>query len=233
MKGKEIIQIFPDGNAVRKNLKRLLLIFSIALLVTGFSSLDSPYTATQPPPALPSPTPTDDPLAIPVLPENPTEFDLGKHSYYYNCMPCHGGHGEGLTDEWRQTWVEDHRNCWERGCHGGREKDEGFPLPTIVPAVILDSGALREFAQPEDLVTYLRTTHPPQSPGVLAEDDYRALVAYLWTANGKVDSQAVEDPALSSSTIKWTRAAALALAGIIVFALIGLVYFTTRQKNSR
>ncbi len=66
------------------------------------------------------PAPTADPLAIPVLPEDPTQVDIGRVSYYYNCMPCHGDHGQGLTEEWRQTWVVDHRNCWDRGCHSGR-----------------------------------------------------------------------------------------------------------------
>ena len=82
------------------------------------------------------PTPTLDRLATPVVPENPTPVDLGRQVYYLNCMPCHGDAGQGLTEEWRNVWVEDHRNCWAKGCHGGRLEDEGSPLPRTIPAVM-------------------------------------------------------------------------------------------------
>ena len=42
-----------------------------------------------------SPTPTPDPLAIPLLPESPTQVDIGRNLYYYHCMPCHGDQGQG------------------------------------------------------------------------------------------------------------------------------------------
>jgi hypothetical protein len=142
-------------------------------------------------PTLPSvqasspPTPTYDPLATPVLPENPSAQDIGKHVYYYHCMPCHGDQGQGLTDAFRAIWEEDHQNCWGRGCHGGRERDEGFPIPTVIPAVILEGDALQRFASQDELVAYLELTHPPQEPGRLAVTDYESVVAFLWTANHK------------------------------------------------
>jgi hypothetical protein len=180
MNAKEGFCVFPGGKTARKKTGILLLmVIGASLLVAGFTNPNNGSHQNQSSDTSPSPTPTSDPLAIPVLPENPTEFDLGKYSYYYNCMPCHGDHGQGLTDEWRQTWEEDHQNCWGRGCHGGREKDEGFPIPKVVPAVILDSDALQKYTQPQELLVYLRTTHPPQDPGRLTEDDYRTLVAYL------------------------------------------------------
>lgn len=131
-------------------------------------------------------TPTPDPLAIPELPENPTQVDLGRVSYYYNCMPCHGDHGQGLTDEWRATWVDDHQNCWARGCHSNRYGEEGFPIPTIVPAVASASGALNHFSTPDNLYDYLKSTHPPQNPGVLTEEDYWALTAFLLSENNQL-----------------------------------------------
>ncbi len=122
-----------------------------------------------------------------MLPENPSQVDTGRHVYYYNCMPCHGDQGQGLTDEWRQVWEEDHRNCWDRGCHAGRKEDEGFPIPTVVPAIIEEQYdghlALAHFANSADLFRYLKTTHPPQNPGILSDDEYNALVAFLWQAN--------------------------------------------------
>jgi cytochrome c len=64
------------------------------------------------------PSPTVDRLAIPVLPDHPTQVEIGKNVYYYHCMPCHGDKGQRLTSEWRSQWVDDHQNCWGRGCHG-------------------------------------------------------------------------------------------------------------------
>ena len=159
-----------------------------SLLLTWLSGLAvSPYAhplrqATIQPP---SPSPTYDPLAIPTLPAHPTQFDLGKSLYYYHCMPCHGDLGQGLTDDFRKVWEEDHQNCWGRGCHGGRQEDEGFPIPTFIPGIISDQDSLSRYRKFEDLRGYLHDTHPPQYPGRLAEDEYQALTAYLWEANQK------------------------------------------------
>ena len=100
-------------------------------------------------------------------------------------MPCHGDVGQGLTDAFRMIWEEDHRNCWERGCHGGRPKDEGFPVPTLIPAIISPDDLLVKYPDLESLVTYLHDTHPPQRPGKLENDEYRALAIFLWVSNNK------------------------------------------------
>ncbi len=129
------------------------------------------------------PTPTLDRLATPVVPENPTPIDLGRQVYYLNCMPCHGDAGQGLTEEWRNVWVEDHRNCWAKGCHGGRLEDEGYPLPKTIPAVIGPEANSRQFASSTELLAYLVQTHPPQRPGALDKAEYEEVTAYLWHAN--------------------------------------------------
>jgi hypothetical protein len=135
-----------------------------------------------------------DRLAIPVLPDNPTQVELGSDVYYYNCMPCHGDRGQGLTDEFRQLWVEDHQNCWGRGCHGGRVDDPGFPLPKKIPAVSHLPGALMEFPTPEDLYTFLHTSHPPQRPGALETSEYWEVTAFLLEENGRLPSDGQVGP---------------------------------------
>lgn len=130
-----------------------------------------------------TPTPTRDRLATPVVPENPTPVDLGRQVYYLNCMPCHGDVGQGLTDEWRNVWVEDHRNCWAKGCHGGRLEDEGFPLPKTIPAVIGPAATLAHQATSDELLAYLQQTHPPQRPGKLEKVEYEEVTAFLWHEN--------------------------------------------------
>ena len=140
------------------------------------------------------PTPTPDRLATPVVPENPTPIDLGSKVYYQNCMPCHGDRGQGLTDEWRQVWVADHRDCWARGCHGGRVDDEGFALAKTVPPVIGMETNLARYASVDQLLEFVQHTQPPQLPGALSQDDYRSVTLFLWHANGR--DATVVDPAV-------------------------------------
>ena len=139
-------------------------------------------------PQEPDPTPTVDRMAVPALSANPTQVETGENLYFYHCMPCHGDFGQGLTDEFRGAWVEDHQNCWASGCHAGRVDDGGFPIPKFVPAVIGSETApvLQKFATDTALYTYLKETHPPQTPGILEEHEYWALTAYLFAENGRL-----------------------------------------------
>ena len=167
----------------------------------------------------PQPTPTVDRLAAPVLPKNPSQVDIGRSLYYYNCMPCHGDYGQGLTDEFRGIWEEDHQNCWEPGCHSGRAGEEGFPLPRTIPAINIASRSEQLFPANDDLYEYLHTTHPPQNPGWLQEEEYHALAAYLFTLSGR------QLPASEASQTALTvpGLTVVGLAGL----LVGLLLFTT------
>jgi demethylmenaquinone methyltransferase/2-methoxy-6-polyprenyl-1,4-benzoquinol methylase len=164
---------------------RVIAFLCIPLLVIPFIiGFSAPASQTAIPLTnLPQPasTPTIDRLAIPTPPDNPTLWDNGRIEYYYHCMPCHGDQGQGLTDEWRAVWEEDHQNCWGRGCHGGREKDEGFPIPKYIPPVtgVVHSPRFESLVPGFGLYAYLYTTHPPQRPGSLTSEEYWALAAYL------------------------------------------------------
>jgi hypothetical protein len=129
---------------------------------------------------------TTDRLAEPALPASPTQVEIGRHRYYFHCMPCHGDGGQGLTDEWREVWVEDHQNCWGRNCHTGNSELAAFYIPRSVPAVVGQPGALASFGTPDALFEFLLRTQPPQRPGVLAEDEYWALAAFLLHENGRL-----------------------------------------------
>ena len=142
---------------------------------------DIPQTTPAPAPQMPM----EDRLAEPVLPESPTQVDIGRNLYYFHCMPCHGDRGQGLTDEWREVWVEDHQNCWARGCHTGRAELEAFAIPHTIPAVIGPPQALGAFERADDLFDFLRATQPPQRPGALADSEYWALTSFLLHENGR------------------------------------------------
>ena len=164
-------------------------------LLAWFGSLPFQISTTQQ--DIASPTPTYDPLEEPPLPEDPTEFELGRNLYWHWCMPCHGDRGQGLTDEFRGIWEPEHQNCWGRGCHTGRKEDQGFPIPTVVPALVNESH-LAHFLSVQWLAEYLQSTHPPQSPGILKPEEYHAIALFVFTMNGRslVDIPVTGTPAL-------------------------------------
>jgi hypothetical protein len=170
-----------------------------------------------------TPTPMLDRLATPVVPENPTPVDLGRQVYYLNCMPCHGDVGQGLTDEWRNVWVEDHRNCWAKGCHGGRVEDEGYPLPKTIPAVIGPKAGMARQATFTELTVYLEQTHPPQRPGKLEKQEYEQVTAFLWHENQRDTAPVSPLPV----------AIIVGGLGIVVSVLLFLLllYRTRRMRN--
>lgn len=156
--------------------KPLFLLFPLLVLFI----LPRFQTASQHPSI--SPTPTYDPLVEPLLPEDPTEYELGRNLYWHWCMTCHGDKGQGLTEEFRAIWDPDHQNCWGRGCHAGHSGDMGFPIPTVVPALVNETH-LAQFASVQDLADFLKATHPPQSPGILKSEEYHAIALFVFTMN--------------------------------------------------
>jgi len=190
----------------------LLLIISLTLCSTAHPVRSD---------AAPTPTATlmVDRLATPIVPDNPTPVDLGRHVYYLHCMPCHGDVGQGLTDEWRAVWVDDHQNCWARGCHGGRIDDEGFPIPKTIPAVIGAETGMLQHTTTTTLTAYLAQTHPPQRPGELEQQEYEQVTAFLWHEN-HLDTPASASPLL------------LAAGGVVsVAGVLALVYRARRMRQ--
>lgn len=171
-----------------------------------------------------APQPTPDAFEAPDIPTNPSEVQAGELVYYYHCMPCHGDHGQGLTDEFRGLWVEDHQNCWAIGCHGGRVSDEGFPIPKYIPAVSDRIDQLLRYPSPEDLYAYLERTHPPQYPGALEDEQYWAVTALLLfdnqrlAADGHVGPQQIDLPRIEpvAGIIGFIAACAL-VAGLLIW----------------
>jgi mono/diheme cytochrome c family protein len=199
----------------------------VELVVTGLLVLTAVivlFTRNAAPaePLFPATLKTADRLAEPPLPENPTQFERGRYLYWLNCMPCHGDRGQGLTAEFRSLYVED-QNCWARGCHAGRMEDQGFPLPRTIPAIISANRKLPPFATPDKLFEFLRTTHPPQHPGILTDNQYWAISNYLLVRNKRLSPGQVLGPDAQTSEPgdfwRFTTAGALLLlaAGIVVW----------------
>ena len=196
---------------LRRGCAAWLIVIAIVLLFSAASPTSADLALT--------PTPTIDRLATPVLPANPTTADLGRQVYYLNCMPCHGDVGQGLTDEWRAVWVEDHQNCWAKGCHGGRQQDEGFPLPQTIPAVIGLAANMTQHATFAELESYLHETHPPQRPGKLTQQEYEQVTAFLWHENQR------DAIAAMPSVVVVLAVGALSIAAIIAL----LIWYRARR----
>ncbi len=135
------------------------------------------------PSAQPFPTSTPDRLARPTLPPHPSQADQGAQVYWLFCLPCHGDRGQGLTDEFRQTYPPEDRNCWTKGCHGERPYEHGFTLPKQIPPLI-GPGALSRFSNAYQLKTYIQATMPYWKPASLTDEQAWQVTAFLIRQNG-------------------------------------------------
>jgi cytochrome c len=160
----------------RTRVSLLLLCFLVTLLIAGsfcFRNVTAQASAT----------PTPDRLAQPTLPPIPSQADFGAQVYWLSCLPCHGDKGQGLTEEFRQTYPPEDRNCWESGCHGERPYEGGFQLPRNVPALI-GKGTIEKFSNAATLQAYIRAAMPYWKPGSLSEEDAWRVTAFLLRENG-------------------------------------------------
>jgi hypothetical protein len=154
-------------------------------------------------------------------------------------MTCHGDRGQGLTDEFRAIWEPEHQNCWGRGCHSGRPGEEGFPIPTVVPALV-NENQLERFASLEELTEFLQETHPPQSPGILKTEEYHAIALFVFTMNTR---SLVSVPALTMTAPAPTPIpppepkpvpSLLFVSALILLVVLGsLVFAFTMVRKSR
>lgn len=220
------MQDFPYSKQKKHGVIKWILIGNIFVFFIALNLLPGRYGAFSV--SAQSPTPTPDRLAEPELSEDPTQYEAGEYLYWMNCMPCHGDYGQGLTDEFRELWPEDHQNCWGRGCHGGRNMDEGFPIPKYIPAIISTTGDALAFHDPEELYSYLLTTHPPQHPGYLPEEEYWAMTAFVLAENGLISQESEIGPNLGITTEKVLVSS---VSGLLVLAFCGeIIWLRTREK---
>jgi cytochrome c len=123
-------------------------------------------------------------LAEPTLPAAPSQADYGAQTYWLLCLACHGDRGQGLTDEFRETYPPEEQYCWERGCHGERPYDFGFKLPMQIPAVVGPEAALGKFTTAARLNAYIMAAMPYWKPGSLTEEEGWLVTAFILRENG-------------------------------------------------
>jgi hypothetical protein len=206
-----------ETNALAALFIPALVVFFILISSDPSESMALGILATATP--WPSETPTPDRLATPVMPESPTQLDIGRNLYYHHCMPCHGDRGQGLTDEWRQVWVEDHQNCWAHRCHTG-QPDEGFAIPRFVPPVSGSPQVLGGFQTADNLFDFLRHTHPPQRPGALSDTECWALTAFLLHENGRLPPNVEVGPGAAERSEPRVGVIATVTLGLLLIVLL-------------
>jgi cytochrome c len=164
------------------------LIFKFTLIFVGIALLFAALFFERRPaapfhPQLSTAVPTPDRLAKPTLPASPSQADYGAQVYWLSCLPCHGDRGQGLTDEFREVYPPEDRNCWNSGCHGKRPYQNGFTLPTKIPALV-GQGALQKFPTAANLHGYIFAAMPFWKPGSLTEEESWQVTAFLLRQNG-------------------------------------------------
>lgn len=185
-------------------IKFIFVPFGIALLIAGLffdtGTADSARLQVDV-------TPTVDRLAQPTLPAAPSQADHGAQVYWLSCLPCHGDRGQGLTDEFRETYPPEEKYCWESGCHGARPYENGFALPMKIPGLIGET-TLAKFADAAQLNAYTRATMPFWKPGSLTEEESWRVTAFLLRQNGLWDGK-TELNASNAAQVKIPRGAFL------------------------
>lgn len=141
-----------------------------------------------PAPTVPGAVPTMDRLAPPPTVPSPNQADEGAQLFWLHCQPCHGDHGQGLTDEWRAQYPPEDQYCWNSGCHGPQPYDQAFALPTAVPAII-GQGALTKFPTLDSVYRYVSVAMPYFFPGDLTQEEYLAITAHMARGNGLWDGR--------------------------------------------
>ncbi len=207
-----------------------LRILSLALALT-FSLALLPVRDGEARPPLMAATPTPDRLAQPTLPPLPSQADYGAQVYWLSCLPCHGDKGQGLTDEFRQAYPPEDRNCWQSGCHGKRPYENGFQLPEKVPAVI-GKDTIQKFSNAAALQAYIRAAMPYWKPGSLSDEEAWQVTAFLLRENG-LWNDSTEIESQNAAQITWTDTNT-SRSGIFLWlsllSIFALLFFVLRRR---
>lgn len=210
------------------------LFILIAILSLPPNAQASPQTQSTATP-LPQPTPTFDlsRLDKPVVAaDNSEQLKEGSVIYWGVCLTCHGDRGQGMTEEWRDAYGIEDRDCWQSGCHGPDHPTEGFEIPRdlVIPPVA-GPGRLTRFKNAQELHDYVLASMPWWKPGNLSDEEAWQVTAYVLTLQ-KVMPRNLELTDTNASAITTQNAvpqpsddqlAVFTLTAILAVAAIGLI----------
>lgn len=220
-----------------------VLLLALGSLMTSGVQASPQAQSTSTPTAQPTPTFDIKRLDPPVVSDdNSDQLKKGAAMYWGVCMACHGDRAQGLTDEWKDAFGEEDRNCWQSRCHGPDHPTPGFLIPENKPIPALAGpGKLARFKNSQELHDYILASMPWWDPGRLTSEEAWQVTAYILRLH-KVMPSDFELTETNASAISTTyavpqpgddRPALLILLGVLALAAIGLVAQDLRQTQSQ
>ncbi len=211
------------------------LLLAGGLLPTAAPTAQPTIISTATPLGTPSPalvlTLSANRLAKPAMSSPPTQADKGAVYYWLVCIPCHGDKGQGLTEEWREVFGPEEKNCWQAECHGKRHPDDGFELPRAAPPV-LGANALGRFNNAEELHHVISTSMPWYRPSLMTAEESWQVTAFLLRQQGVMPPQVTLNEGnapifqlrTSAPQVAEEKPVTAAVIGLLVVAVVGLVW---------
>lgn len=220
----------------------VFLFLTISSLGTSSAQASSQIQTTPTPPPAPTPTFDVQRLAKPVVDSAYAEqLHNGSIIYWGVCMACHGDHGQGLTEEWRDAYGPVDRNCWQKGCHGNDHPENGFLIPKdmLIPAVA-GPGRLTRFKNAQELHDFIGASMPWWDPGQLTDEESWEVSAYVMKLHKVMPMDFVlSSKNASAITTQYAvpqpvndRPAVIALTSLLALSGIGLLLQDRLKRRS-
>jgi quinol-cytochrome oxidoreductase complex cytochrome b subunit len=209
----------------RRFIALLILAFGIFFLASVTINTSLVSATSQSTPTFDTSRLTQPPTVVP-----PAQSDNGAQIYWSMCMSCHGDHGQGLTEEWRDSYIPDMRDCWKSGCHGSDASKNSFEIPKTGAPALAGAGKLARFTNSFELYRHIRQNMPLSPTGSLTSEEAWSLTAFILSLNSKQPDGFLLNE-INGSAIPVHRKAklpeseipgSLILVGILIFAAIGL-----------
>ena len=100
-------------------------------------------------------------------------------------MSCHGDRGQGLTEDWLNSFPLEERDCWQSGCHADDAPQNSFEIPqTGIPALV-GTGVLSRFSNSLELQRHILDNMPFGRAGLLPPEEAWTLTAHILQMNGR------------------------------------------------
>lgn len=207
----------------------LMIFFAFAATIVSTGAAAQTIIST------PSPiAPTFDPtrLAQPPTVMPPAQADNGAQAYWSMCMGCHGDHGQGLTDEWRASYGNEYRDCWQSGCHASDHPENSFEILSTGAPALIGAGKLTRFANAYELQSYVHGNMPFSPAGSLTAEQSLELTAFLLREKDILPDGLTLDMINSSAVTVHQKVnppenevpGSFLLIGILVLATVGLTF---------
>ena len=115
----------------------------------------------------------------------PAQADNGAQIYWGMCKDCHGDRGQGMTEEWINSFDPHYRDCWQSGCHGSDYPKNSFEIPKTGAPALAGPGKLNRFSSAYELYSHIQKNMPLFPAGSLTSDEAWSLTAFVMRLNDK------------------------------------------------